>query len=233
MVRISVRKGIGPKKFYDTQLIYSFPYSAFGQGLHEEVQVPTRRGRGGKLSVAKIFLGVFDNFMAFFDWVYFPGQEPPVPTEYRNEMWKMFSSSSSKITFTQFPQLLVEKVANYIAVHSHFAVSIGFLNMLSHCYEKAISHSPLKGWRKYLGLAQLLEGKESLLQYTRGIEVMEREVADKFARDNPQPDPFASMKSPSETSAQAATEVPSDYPTPRDISDAYLSISELYTTDLW
>ncbi|XP_055334726.1 uncharacterized protein LOC129585866 [Paramacrobiotus metropolitanus] len=93
------------------------------------------------------------------------------------------------------------------------------------CYLKAISVSPLKGWRKYLGLAQLLEGQNAVLQYTRGIEVMERELAEVAGP--------AQVETPNVPSASSSTEKDTaEIPTARDISNAYLSISELYTTDL-
>lgn len=108
-----------------------------------------------------------------------------------------------------------------------------------YCYQRAISCSPLKGWRKYLGLAQLLEGKDAVLQYTKGIEVMEREVAEKLKASTQNARNQASVAAPDEGSSQSqppndeSVKGSSDFPQPRDISNAYLSISELYTTDLW
>jgi hypothetical protein len=114
-----------------------------------------------------------------------------------------------------------------------------------HCYQKAIAASPLKGWRKYLGLAQLYDGQEALVQYTRGIEVMEREIAEQAVAKTGTANPTAnrpvsdqmetSSSLPSEQSPDTSANPPknADFPSPRDLSNAYLAVSELYTTDLW
>ncbi|OQV23999.1 hypothetical protein BV898_01958 [Hypsibius exemplaris] len=129
---------------------------------------------------------------------------------------------------------------------------VGHIQKARTCYQKAISVSPLKGWRKYLGLAQLFDGRDALLQYTRGIEVMERQIADKATGKNGDSADSASAASSAEPMEAAATttagpsvessggdpttiadpKVDADFPSPRDLSSAYLAISELYTTDL-
>ena len=104
----------------------------------------------------------------------------------------------------------------------------------------------MKGWRKYLGLAQLCDGRDALLQYSKGIEVMERQIADRATGKDkptaqvpfPAPDAMETASSSSDMASDTAAPVEdveknADIPSARDLSNAHLAISELYTTDLW
>lgn len=112
---------------------------------------------------------------------------------------------------------------------------VGHIQKARACYQKAIAINPLNGWRKYLSYAQLLEGQEALLQYMRGIEVMETRIAAKLApkKDSAMSDPEAHSESGCSTEKLENSPEDPDEPTPRDLSTAYLAVSELYTTDLW
>ncbi|GAU90372.1 hypothetical protein RvY_02795 [Ramazzottius varieornatus] len=152
--------------------------------------------------------------------------------------------------------VLAEKFANRAV--ERFPTDVSILEAAAQCYtetghiqkarahyHKAIAASPLKGWRKYLGLAQLCEGKDALVQYTKGIEVMEREIAEKQNAEKLEKAADTEMTTEQvnstltnlgggETSASStfSTTVKNDPPSSRDLSNAYLAISELYTTDL-
>lgn len=78
-----------------------------------------------------------------------------------------------------------------------------------HLLNRAIHLSPDKGHIKYMSLAQLFQGNDALQYYRKGIEILSEELA------------------------SAAPEVDKTQELRRDLSNAYCSVSELFTTDLW
>lgn len=49
------------------------------------------------------------------------------------------------------------------------------LNVLLHCFNKAIEIEPNAGFAKYMYLGQLSEGLEAVKQYEKGVHIMEEE----------------------------------------------------------
>lgn len=98
-------------------------------------------------------------------------------------------------------------------------------------YEKLIELTPNEGFSKYMCLAQLSTGIESVNLYKKGIDLMLIQY-NKEQQDNPNKN-----NKPTTSKAASFLEEEDDDDeegvSKSDISTAYGSVAELYLTDLW
>jgi len=103
----------------------------------------------------------------------------------------------------------------------------GNLKAAKEHFEKAVVLSPEKGYAKYMSLAQLVEGEESVKHFKKGIELMET-----------QKDRIIKGEDEDEEVVQGAGALPSPSPMAKleelqsDISRGHISVAEIYLTDL-
>lgn len=91
---------------------------------------------------------------------------------------------------------------------------LGNVEAAKQCFGRAVHLCPDKGYSKYLNLGQLFEGAQSVECFQKGIELMMVEKQSKEAQE-----------------VEAACGGGVEGPTDRDVSNAYLSIAEIYMTD--
>ncbi|XP_067938169.1 uncharacterized protein [Watersipora subatra] len=99
----------------------------------------------------------------------------------------------------------------------HVMMEVGNLEGAKQCYGRSVELVPDVGHLKYLYLGQLLDGQDSVNCFRKAIQVMLNSLE---AQEN-KPIEGASNESPLSVEA-----------TYKDVSSAYLSIAELYMTDL-
>jgi len=103
----------------------------------------------------------------------------------------------------------------------------GNLKSAQEKFERAVALSPDKGYAKYMSLAQLVEGEESVKHFKKGIELMES-LKDKIIKGEDE----------DEQEVQGAGALPSTSPMAKledlqsDISRGHISVAEIYLTDL-
>jgi len=101
----------------------------------------------------------------------------------------------------------------------------GNLKSAKENFERAVALCPEKGYEKYMSLAQLVEGEESVKYFTKGLELMEKLKDD-------------IIKGEEEEEVQGAAALPSSSPMAKleelqsDISRGHISVAEIYLTDL-
>jgi len=94
-------------------------------------------------------------------------------------------------------------------------------------FERAVTLEPEKGYPKYMSLAQLVEGEESVKYFQKGIELMETKK-DKIIKGEDE----------EEEEVEGAAAIPSSSPMAKleelqsDISRGHISVAEIYLTDL-
>merc|ERR1712212_1295351 len=94
-------------------------------------------------------------------------------------------------------------------------------------FERAVTLEPEKGYPKYMSLAQLVEGEESIKYFQKGIELMET-MKDKIIKGEEE----------EEEEVEGAAAIPSSSPMAKleelqsDISRGHISVAEIYLTDL-
>jgi len=94
-------------------------------------------------------------------------------------------------------------------------------------FERAVTLCPDKGYAKYMSLAQLVEGEESVKHFKKGLELMES-----------QKDKIIKGEDDEEEEVQGACAMPSTSPMAKleelqsDISRGHISVAEIYLTDL-
>ncbi|KAL3868147.1 hypothetical protein ACJMK2_040981 [Sinanodonta woodiana] len=93
-------------------------------------------------------------------------------------------------------------------------LEVGNMEAAKHCFGRAVEMCPEQGYSKYMNLGQLLEGEHSVQCYQKGIELMVKEKQQQQAEE------------------VAAACGGGQHISDRDISSAYLSIAEIYMTDL-
>ncbi|KAL4235922.1 hypothetical protein ACF0H5_004312 [Mactra antiquata] len=93
-------------------------------------------------------------------------------------------------------------------------IDLGNLEGAKQCFGRAVVVSPNEGYTKYMNLGQLFEGAQAVECYQKGIELM---ISEKEKRET-------------EEVAAACGSDKTDISV-RNISDAYLSIAEIYMTD--
>jgi len=104
----------------------------------------------------------------------------------------------------------------------------GNLKLAKERFERAVMLEPEKGYPKYMSLAQLVEGEESVKYFTKGIELMEKKK-DKIIKGDDEEE---------EEETEGAIALPSTSPMAKledlqsDISRGHISVAEIYLTDL-
>merc|ERR1711931_48594 len=94
-------------------------------------------------------------------------------------------------------------------------------------FERAVTLCPEKGYAKYMSLAQLVEGEDSVKHFKKGLELMES-----------QKDKIIKGEDEEEEEVQGAGALPSTSPMAKleelqsDISRGHISVAEIYLTDL-
>merc|ERR1712126_228260 len=94
-------------------------------------------------------------------------------------------------------------------------------------FERAVTLCPEKGYAKYMSLAQLVEGEDSVKHFKKGLELMESQK-DKIIKGDDE----------EEEEVQGAGALPSTSPMAKleelqsDISRGHISVAEIYLTDL-
>jgi len=94
-------------------------------------------------------------------------------------------------------------------------------------FERAVTLCPEKGYAKYMSLAQLVEGEESVKHFKKGLELMEL-----------QKEKIIKGEDEEEEEVQGAGALPSTSPMAKleelqsDISRGHISVAEIYLTDL-
>merc|ERR1719187_1711496 len=94
-------------------------------------------------------------------------------------------------------------------------------------FERAVTLEPEKGYPKYMSLAQLVEGEESVKYFQKGIELMETKK-----------DKIIKGEDDEEEEVEGAAAIPSSSPMAKledlqsDISRGHISVAEIYLTDL-
>jgi len=103
----------------------------------------------------------------------------------------------------------------------------GNLKKAKETFERAVTLEPEKGYPKYMSLAQLVEGEESVKYFQKGIELMETKK-DKIIKGEEE----------EEEEVEGAAAIPSSSPMAKleelqsDISRGHISVAEIYLTDL-
>jgi len=103
----------------------------------------------------------------------------------------------------------------------------GNLKSAKEKFERAVSLDPEKGYPKYMSLAQLVEGEESVKYFTKGIDLMEKQ-REKIIKgdDEDEKEAEGAMAMPSTSPMAKLEELQSD------ISRGHISVAEIYLTDL-
>lgn len=97
----------------------------------------------------------------------------------------------------------------------------GNLKSAKEKFERAVHLSPAKGYAKYMSLAQLVEGEESVKNFNRGIELMEMEK-DAIIKGEEVEEEVGAKASPMARLEELQS----------DICRGHISVSEIYLTDL-
>lgn len=125
----------------------------------------------------------------------------------------------------------------------------GNLDGAKHCLGRAITLQPDEGYSKYLSMAQLMEGNDSLQCYQKGIEILSETVAltqkseNNISKDTPEAENMGAENGTineemlSDGAKADVNEQPEELKEEkaaliRKISTACCSVAELYMTDL-
>lgn len=101
----------------------------------------------------------------------------------------------------------------------------GNMKLAKEKFERAVTLEPEKGYPKYMSLAQLVEGEESVKYFKKGIELMEKQK-DKIIRGEEDEEIEGAAAMPSTSPMAQLEELQSD------ISRGHISVAEIYLTDL-
>lgn len=103
----------------------------------------------------------------------------------------------------------------------------GNLKQAKEKFQRAVTLEPEKGYPKYMSLAQLVEGEESVKYFTKGIELMEKRKGKLIKGDDEEEEEVeGAMALPSTSPMAKLEELQSD------ISRGHISVAEIYLTDL-
>lgn len=81
----------------------------------------------------------------------------------------------------KFCQEALKRDADNVAaleISASLCLEVGNLEGAQHCLGRAITLKPEEGYEKYMSMAQLLNGKESLQCYQKGIELLTKVISD-------------------------------------------------------
>lgn len=129
-----------------------------------------------------------------------------------------------------------------LEISANLCLETGNLDGAKHCLGRAITLAPENGFIKYLSLGQLLEGKDSLQSYLKGIELIKQEInkskkdetefeieeKENNCKDNISDDNVNVNKSENAQAEPKSEEESLN----RKLSNAYSAIAELYMSDL-
>jgi len=90
-----------------------------------------------------------------------------------------------------------------------------------HCYGRAIAVNPEEGHAKYMAIAQLFGGIESLEMYKKGIEILSRQIENLKSQNTSENGAAANLDSAKEIKNFS-----------RELSNAFVAMAELFVTDL-
>jgi len=108
--------------------------------------------------------------------------------------------------------------ARALELSGSLLLEMGEIDSARHCYGRAVVVQPEVGHAKYMTLAQLFSGIEAKNIYVKGIEVLSKAIAN---------------TPPSNKEASASSDAtPKIDELKRELSTAYVAMSELYMTDL-
>jgi len=93
-------------------------------------------------------------------------------------------------------------------------------------FERAVVLSPEKGYAKYMSLAQLVEGAESVKFFQKGIELMEAQKEKMIKGEDEEEEAEGACAAPSTSTVAKLEELQSD------ISRGHISVAEIFLTDL-
>jgi len=100
----------------------------------------------------------------------------------------------------------------------------GDVENAKHCLGRAVTVAPDSGHSKYLSLAQIMDGEDSLGLYRKGIELLTSEVERLAASPASNEAAAAASEGPQPVDKLASAK--------RELSSSYCAVAELFTTDL-
>ncbi|XP_029833164.2 probable assembly chaperone of rpl4 [Ixodes scapularis] len=134
------------------------------------------------------------------------------------ELLSMVESAMDELQFDQARQLgeralrLEPDNLKTLDVLSGLLLEMGDVAGASQLLQRMIELEPDDGFRKYLSMGQLCDGKESLRHYSKGVEILQRLLGERQG---------ASAEADPEGSGHLS----------RELSSAYCAMAEIYMTD--
>uniref|UniRef100_A0A6B0VCZ5 Putative assembly chaperone of rpl4 isoform x1 n=1 Tax=Ixodes ricinus TaxID=34613 RepID=A0A6B0VCZ5_IXORI len=134
------------------------------------------------------------------------------------ELLSMVESAMDELQFDQARQLgeralrLEPDNLKTLDVLSGLLLEMGDVAGASQLLQRMIELEPNDGFRKYLSMGQLCDGKESLRHYSKGVEILQRLLGERQG---------ASAEADPEGSGHLS----------RELSSAYCAMAEIYMTD--